>query len=93
MVQFSPRSQISGARTTIPFSAPITTKRMRTDPAVDCKFCRKPGCFMICGSALMEVAMSAVKSSATWFQMQRSINVSAPLPFTTPDERIRLIGA
>ena len=63
------------------------------DPALDCRFCRKPGCFMICGSASMEVAMSAVKCSATRFQMQRSINVNAPLSFPTPDERVRLMGA
>ena len=37
--------------------------------------------------------MSAVKCSATRFQMQTSINVNAPLPFPTPDERVRLMGA
>ena len=66
--------KIPGARTPISFSSPITTKRMKTDPVLDCRFCRKPGCFMICRSASMEVAMSAVKCSATRFQMQRSIN-------------------
>ena len=53
--------ETSGARTPILFSSPITTKRMRTDPALECRLCRNQGCFMICGSTSMEVAMSAVK--------------------------------
>ena len=77
----------------MPFPSPITTKRMKTDPALDCRFCRKPGGFMICGSALMEVAMSAAKCAATQFQMQASINADAPLPFPMPDKRVRLMGA
>ena len=75
------------------FPSPITTKRMKTDPALECRFCRKPGCFMICGSASMKVLLSAAKCAATWFQMQASINADAPLPFPTLNKRVRLMGA
>ena len=37
------RAETSGAGTPNPFSFPITTKKMRKDPALDCRFCRKPG--------------------------------------------------
>ena len=37
--------------------------------------------------------MPAAKCAATQFQMQASINADPPLPFPTPDERVRLMGA
>ena len=76
----------------VPFASPMTTKRMKTDPALDCKLCSKDGCYMACGSESMEVALSAARCAATRFQMQASINADGPLPFLTPNERIRLMG-
>ena len=48
-----------GAGSPLLFALPITTKRMKTDPALVCRLCRKEGCYMVCGSTLMEVALSA----------------------------------
>ena len=33
-----------GAGSPLPFASPITTKRLKTDPALDCRLCRKEGC-------------------------------------------------
>ena len=77
----------------VPFASPMTTKRMKIDPALDCRFCRKDCCYIICGSASMEVASSAATCVAMHFQMQASINADAPLPLPTPNDRIRLMGA
>ena len=49
----------------LPFASPITTKRMKTDPALDCGLCCQEGCYMFCGSALMGVAFSAARCAAT----------------------------
>ena len=68
----------------LPFASPMTTKGMKTHPALDCRLCPKEGCYMVCGSASMEVALSAVRCAATRFQMQTSINADGPLPFPTP---------
>ena len=77
----------------LPFASPITTKRMKTDTALDCRLGRKDGCYMVCGSPSMEVALSGARCAATRFQMQGSINADGLLPFPTPNERIRLMGA
>ena len=77
----------------VPFASLIKTKRMKTDPALDWRLCRKDGCYMVCGSASMEVALSAARCAAKRFQIQPSINADSPLPFPTPNERIHLLGA
>ena len=48
---------------------------------------------MVCGSASMEVALSATRCAATRFQMQTTINADRPLPFPIPAERIHLLVA
>ena len=45
---------------------------------------------MICGNAAMEASLGIARTTATWFQMQRAINSSLPLPFPTPTEETEL---
>ena len=77
----------------MPFTSGMSTKRLKTDPALECRLCRKDGSYMVCGNAAMEVALSATRCAATRFQMQAAINTGRPLPFPTTAERICLLGA
>ena len=83
-----PSSRITGSP--LPLAPSQRSKRLKTDPSLDCRLCQKEGCFMICGNA---VVLSATKCASTRFQMQLAINANRPLPFPTPAERDCLLGA